>query len=151
QVLFDDQEVSLPFRSARGNIAVRPKHDAGLAAERDLAGDILEGLRIDGHAEASREHLAIELRRRRVVDTPGYARDAIGRLLLCREVARETLKRDGVAESAAALHVKSNAVWLSGLEGFERYGNGLAGGRAGDVEHGELGVVECHRQAISVF
>ena len=55
KVLFDDQEIALPFRRARGDVAVRREHDVGLAAQRDLAGDVLERLGIDGDAETGRQ------------------------------------------------------------------------------------------------
>ena len=116
EVLFDDQEVALPFGGACRDIAVRRERDVGLAAQADLAGDVLERLGIHGDAEARRQHLAVELRRRRVVDSPRDEGDAVGRLLVGREIARESLKRDGVAEAAAPFHVEANAVGPADLE-----------------------------------
>ena len=68
EMFLDDQEVSLPFGCAGGDIAMRGDHDAGLTTQRDLAGDVLERLRVDGHAEAGRQHLAVELGGCRVID-----------------------------------------------------------------------------------
>ena len=51
-----------------------------LPPERDLAGDVLERFGIDGDAESGRQHLAVELGRRRIVDAPRDAGDAVGRV-----------------------------------------------------------------------
>ena len=125
-MLFDDQEVALPFRRARGDIAVRRDHDVGLAAQGDLAGDVLERLGVDSNAETGGQHLAVELRRRRVIHSPRHDGDAVGPVLVRSEVAREALERDGIAEAPAAFHVEANPIGLSDLQDLERNRNRLA-------------------------
>ena len=99
-----------------------------------------------------RQHLAVELGRGRV-DRRG-ARSTATRLaavLVGAEVAGEARERDGIAEAAPALHVEADPVGLADLERLARDGDGLALGRAGDVELGDLGVVDRDGQLVAVL
>ena len=150
-MLFDDQEVAFPFGSARGDVAVRRDHDLGLAPQRDLAGDVLERSRVHRNAEPGRQHLAVELGSSRIIDPPRHDRDAVRPVLVGREVAGEALQRDGISEAAPPFHVEANAVGLPDLQRLERDGDRLPLGRAGDIELGQLGVVDRHGQPVSIF
>ena len=150
-MLLDDQEVALPFGRGVGDVPPDDEAHPGLAAQGHLADRVLERGRIDGHAEAGGQDLAVELRRGRPVDPAVDPGRAVGPVLVGAEVASEPGHRDRVAERAPPLHRQADAIGIAGLEGLHGHGDGAALRRAFRRELGDLRVVDRDGQPVPVL
>src|SRR5271157_3705587 len=99
-MLLDDQEIALPFGRRGGYVPPDGEPNAGLAAQGDLGGDVLESVRVDSHAEAGGQCLAVELGRGGPVNAALDPGRTVGPVLVGAEIARESGQGHGVAEGA---------------------------------------------------
>ncbi len=138
-VFLDDQEIALPLGCRRANVAPGDDVDAGLAAERDLAGQVFKGRRIDRDPESDGEHVAVELGCSRSIDTALDECDAVGAILVGPELASESGECDRIPDSAPRPSMsKRMRLGCPILSDLPRDNDRLAARRAGDVQRRDL-------------